>query len=342
MNSTFESIATAPSTTYGRHAEGGGRRNAMSPVGPGASATRIARSPEGAPPSDIETTDDVQRHRELLVIDGTNVCFWHGQAGEHRNTSQAGVSMRPLLVLLTQILEHGDDFYCIFDATTVHHIYRHGNRKEARMVDGFVRNFPRHFFVVTGGSTADSAIAHFADRHNCRIVTNDRRYGMRLGDQFPWLQSRSSPRLIRGNCQRQGLITLERLAYGFMEVPSVPTGELLDRLLADLAMSGKASSTPHAIVSTDRLEVPRMTMPQGGISPARLTPTPNRTPNGARPAAFAGQGIGLSTNVPHVIAPNDPAIGTKSIEKSRALRIPMPPRLATALAKCGWLSRLID
>ncbi len=202
------------------------------------------------------SADAAQPHGELLVIDGTNVCFWYGQAGDGRHTYHSRVSMRPLLVLLAEILDHGDDFYCIFDATTVRHICERGNRKEARIVDNLLRTFPRHFYRVTGNSSADGAIVHFADRHNCRIVTNDKHYGDRFGSQCPWLLRQDSPRLITGNYQRNGLMTLERLSYCFMEVPDTFTGDLLDRLVRLLSLTGRGSAHAATAVPVDIAPTP--------------------------------------------------------------------------------------
>ncbi len=62
---------------------------------------------------------------EIFVVDGSNVCFWYGQAFKNPLLDQPKGSVRPLLVLLSEIREHGDDFYCIFDASIMTNIYKY-------------------------------------------------------------------------------------------------------------------------------------------------------------------------------------------------------------------------
>lgn len=175
------------------------------------------------------TSKDEPKKPEVLVVDGTNVCFWWGHAFKNRNTGIEKMSVRPLLVLLCEIREHGDDFYCIFDASTTSRIRQNGNPKEAGIIDLLLRRYNRHFYRVTGSSQADPAILHYADKHNCRIITDDIYRDFRA--RIPWLKETHTERLIQGNFQRTGLMTIEKLPYGFMEVEwTTLTRELINRL----------------------------------------------------------------------------------------------------------------
>lgn len=171
---------------------------------------------------------------ELFVVDGTNVCYWWGHAFKHRDTGMDKISVRPLLVLLCEIREHGDDFYCIFDASITNLIKQHGQPKEAGLIGHFLRCYSRWFYRVTGSTQADSAILHYASKFNSRIITNDiyRDYH----DKIPWLNDKHTTHLIQGNFQRTGLMTVEKLSYGFMEVEwTALTRDLIQRIYNCLA-----------------------------------------------------------------------------------------------------------
>ena len=235
MNTTCSAIAVV-STVHARRASEPVATHKVLFAGHNSSVYSRKHGPLASSVDSADPTADIRAPSELLVVDGTNVCFWYGQAFKDRRTGADRVSIRLLLVLLAEIRAHGDDFYCIFDASTARHIAQRGKVEDARLIDELVRRYPRHFFRVTGDSSADAAIVHFANRQNYRIVTNDTRYGERFGGQCPWLRTPHSPRLIRGNYQRTGLMTLERLDYGFIEVSwETRTGEMLQRLSAELA-----------------------------------------------------------------------------------------------------------
>ena len=193
------------------------------------------RSPRRQPAGRSKPTPYAARSKapELFIVDGTNVCFWWGHAYKDPATGKDMISIRPLLVLLAEIREHGDDFFCIFDVSTSKHMYNHGKGDHARLIDELVRRYGRWFYRVTGSTSADSAILHHADKFNRRIISNDiyRDYV----SVFPWLSVEHTPRLIQGNFTRAGLMTVDKLPYGFMEVSrEVKTGVLLRRLVSTL------------------------------------------------------------------------------------------------------------
>ena len=165
--------------------------------------------------------------KEIFVIDGTNVCFWWSQA--YNGNGHRKVSVRPLLVLLSEIIEHGDDFYCIFDASIIGHFHKHRKYGEADIIELLIYRDPKHFFRVTGLSFADSAILHNAEIFNRRIITNDKYEDYQ--DRISWLNERHAERLIQGNYQPSGILTIEKLSYGFMRVDqNIKTRDLFQRL----------------------------------------------------------------------------------------------------------------
>lgn len=146
---------------------------------------------------------------ELFVVDGSNVCHWH----KHYETGRSISSVRPLLLLLCVIREHGDDFYCVFDHTITHRL---GSPKEPSLIAWLLENYPKHFTITAIDSRADPVILHYANKNGSRIITNDRYRD--YFEQFAWLTERYTPRLIQGNYHQSGLLTLEKLSYGYMEL----------------------------------------------------------------------------------------------------------------------------
>ena len=137
------------------------------------------------------------------VIDGMNVCWWSTQP------NLKAPSVLPLLTVLVALLENGDDFYCVFDASITHAL---GVAGAAASIENLLQNYPSKFYRVTGATRADSAILHDADHHNRRIITNDIYRDFR--DKYQWLADKYTERLVQGNLQPSGLMTLEKLPYG--------------------------------------------------------------------------------------------------------------------------------
>ena len=139
---------------------------------------------------------------KTYVIDGSNVCWW----GSH----QKNASISPLLTILIALLEHGDDFYCVFDASIIYNM----NEKKAD-IDGINRMIEHpsgRFFRVTGSTDADSVILADADHHNRSIITNDIYRDCQR--KYLWLADKYTDRLIQCNLQPSGLMTIEKLSYG--------------------------------------------------------------------------------------------------------------------------------
>ncbi len=148
--------------------------------------------------------------KETFVIDGNNVCWWYSQAYPNE------LSALPLFFLLVELLAHGDDFYCVFDASICHLLADNGQKEHAAAVELCINKHPKRFFRVTASTRADGVILHDADHHNRRIVTNDtyRDYS----DRYAWLQDKYTSRLIQGNFQQSGLLTLDKVPYGHFQV----------------------------------------------------------------------------------------------------------------------------
>jgi len=150
--------------------------------------------------------------KKTYAIDGNNVCWWYSQSHPRE------ISISPLLTILTALLVNNDDFYCVFDATICYTFENCGKGKEAQYIQSLITQDPRRFFRVTGATRADGVLLHYADHNNRCIITNDIFKDYR--DRYSWLEERFCPRLIQGNLQPNGLLTLERLAYGQLKILS--------------------------------------------------------------------------------------------------------------------------
>jgi hypothetical protein len=139
-------------------------------------------------------------------VDGTNVCWWYGQS--HRDET----SILPLLTVLLAILKNGDHFYCVFDASTPSVLGEQGKGHEADALKSLQAEYPSLFFQVTGSTRADGVLLHDADHYGRSIITNDKYRDYE--HKYEWLAERHTPRLIQGNLQPSGLMTIDKLAYG--------------------------------------------------------------------------------------------------------------------------------
>ena len=213
---------------------------------------------------------------ELFVIDGSNVCHWY----KHHDTGRTYSSVRPLLLLLCEIREHGDDFYCVFDHTIGRRL---ASPKEPGLVTWLLKNYPKHFTITAVDSRADPVILHYANKNNCRIITNDRY--KKYFKQFAWLTEKYTPRLVQGNYHQSGLLTLEKLSYGYMELNySAWTRDYVHRLEKCLAYNydwrtaqtvvGTGSTVePSAVVAKGAKEIAAVAAPTGKASHKALSKT---------------------------------------------------------------------
>ena len=149
---------------------------------------------------------------ETYVIDGSNVCWWYNQSHPKE------LSIQPLLSILVALLENGDNFYCVFDAPITHVLEEQGKKEESTIIEDLLEKNPKRFFRVTGSTRADGVILHDADHNQRHIITNDiyRDYQ----DKYLWLSDKYTPRLIQGNLQPSGLMTLDKLSYGQLQLTS--------------------------------------------------------------------------------------------------------------------------
>jgi hypothetical protein len=197
---------------------------------------------------------------EKFVIDGMNVCFWFKQNYDGLNRA----SVRPLLLLLCEIREHGDDFYCVFD-----HKFNNllKSEREIRLADWMVWNYPLWFYRTTIDTSADPVILHYADKHECRIISNDRYRN--YFNRFSWLSKHNTPRLIQGNYHPSGLLTIEKISYGYMELDYLKdTQTLVKRLIAcldhnyDWSSARKVENTAQAeIIENNKIGTIASTTP---------------------------------------------------------------------------------
>lgn len=166
---------------------------------------------------------------ETYVVDGMNVCWWYSQ------THPKEVSIQPLLTVLVTLLENGDDFYCVFDASISHTVGFNGKEADAAKIEQLLRQHPERFYRVTGSTRADGVILHDANHHDRKIITNDifRDYK----EKYPWLADKYTQRLIQGNIQPSGLMTLEKLPYGQLQLRT--DTELVLRRIHELLMIQK-------------------------------------------------------------------------------------------------------
>ena len=159
------------------------------------------------------------------VIDGNNVCGWSMQSNNNKVYSVA-----PLLAVMIAILENNDRFYCIFDASILHSLKDSGNIHEANYLNKLMSEFPAQFYTVTGSSRADGAIVHDANSHNRRIISNDLFKDYR--NRYSWLGDKFTERLIQGNLQPNGLLTIDKLTYGHINL--IDDFKLSSKKLLDL------------------------------------------------------------------------------------------------------------
>lgn len=182
-----------------------------------------------------------EKQSETLVVDGSNVCYWYGQVYKTQDSNDNKLSIRPLLVVLSEIKEHGDDFICIFDASICNSLRKFGNIKDANFIEYLLNNYRFNFHRVPTGFPADEVILNNANKQNRRIISVDN-YSQ-YSDKYEWLIKERPTRLIKGSFLYDGTLTLHNLSYGDMKVNDVPTRELIDRL--EKCLSKQTSLQPQ-------------------------------------------------------------------------------------------------
>ncbi|OOM81226.1 hypothetical protein [Clostridium sp. BL-8] len=147
---------------------------------------------------------------EIITIDGTNVCWWYSQV------TPKEMSIKPLLAVIEAILDNDDEFYCVFDASIYYDLKESSKSDEESILSDLITNFSDNFYIVTASSRADGVVLHDAEFHQRRIISNDiyRDYI----EKYSWLSDTHNSRLIQGNLQRSGLITIDKLTYGKLNI----------------------------------------------------------------------------------------------------------------------------
>ena len=115
--------------------------------------------------------------KPTVVVDGLNVIF--------SSYGRVGPSLLRLLGMLLELEKNGFDFKCYFDSSTYWVLFTKGHLVEAKFFNRLCRTFPSKFVVVPGGSKADDYLLEFANRYNCRVISNDRFRD--YFDKFSWL-----------------------------------------------------------------------------------------------------------------------------------------------------------
>ncbi len=138
---------------------------------------------------------DLPSDRELLLVDGLNVCYWAQGKGN--------ASLDVLLTLLLEITGHGFDFLCLCDANAFSLLKRFAKEGEDDIFGKLEEKVSR-IHVVTGGTRADDFLLQHADAEELRIITNDRYRNH--GKDYSWLEKDESERLIKGDAILRNLV----------------------------------------------------------------------------------------------------------------------------------------
>jgi CspA family cold shock protein len=187
--------------------------------------------------SNGKRSEDGSSGREVLLVDGSNVC-------RHWPASEREASLNVLLTLLLELVDRGFDFECIFDAN-IPHVLR--NRAESgaegacrRLLD----DLPGRMSRVPGGEEADDPILQKADERDLRVVTNDRFQEEEKREKYPWIDKRESERLIKGSVHGTDLQVCPLDL--FTEVRT-DTQRMADELLWTLREMDDDNSQSHSI-----------------------------------------------------------------------------------------------
>lgn len=176
--------------------------------------------------------DDEEPAREVLLVDGSNVCrSWATLNGDRT------ASLDVLLTLLVELVGQGFDFECIFDAT-IPHVLRKRARSGAEDAFRHLKNeLPSRISRVPGGTDADDLLLQKADRRGLRIVTNDRFRDKR--ETYPWVAKRESERLIKGcvNGSDLQVVSLDLFAEAGSD-----TQDMVDQLVRTVLQHNKDTS----------------------------------------------------------------------------------------------------
>ena len=143
----------------------------------------------------------LKNEEERFLIDGSNVCRSFLPTGR-------SASINVLLSLLSEIINGGNIFFCIFDAN-MRYVLRnnHEERKAEEVYVSLLKNYSKFFNEVPGGTRADSFILQISNRTGERIITNDtfKKDSSNISKKYPWITS-NTKRLIKGKVMDNHII----------------------------------------------------------------------------------------------------------------------------------------
>jgi len=140
--------------------------------------------------------------KQRYVIDGSNVCYWANASKDKK------MSISPLLTIAIALMENGDDFICIFDATILHALRENAPAEHSIQTQRLIRNFSDFFCIVPGGARADATILDLANSKNASVISND--FYRDYRHQYSWISSQHSDRLIQGVVAPMDRMVLEK------------------------------------------------------------------------------------------------------------------------------------
>lgn len=115
------------------------------------------------------------------LIDGTNICRSYDSETQKQKKARLDI----LLVLLINLLQKGNSFFCYFDASFRHIEGIKNNKDYDKLL-----SHTSFFKEVTGGIEADEFILQDADRKQLPIISNDRY--KKFESRYPWLLDRKT------------------------------------------------------------------------------------------------------------------------------------------------------
>jgi predicted RNA-binding protein with RPS1 domain/cold shock CspA family protein len=192
-------------------------------------------------------SEEDRSDRDVLLVDGSNVCRSWATPGRDRRAS-----LNVLLTLLLALAEDGYDFECIFDAN-IPHVLRDQAESGAEVTcSRLARKLPDRMSRATGGIDADDLLLQKADRRDLRIVTNDR-FREKRGTH-PWIAKRESERLIKGNVSGTDLQVVSLDLFAEVRADAHGTANELVQALKRTSAAGRSATEDRGLRSTGKLK----------------------------------------------------------------------------------------
>jgi predicted RNA-binding protein with RPS1 domain/cold shock CspA family protein len=193
------------------------------------------RAVQGAQHRNGQHPENGRPEREVLLVDGSNVCRSWATPSRAQEAS-----LNVLLTLLLALVEQGYDFECIFDAS-IPHVLQSRAESEAEATRRHLANeLPDRMSRVPGGTDADGPILQKADERDLRVVTNDRFREKR--ETYPWIERRESERLIKGGVHGTDL---QVVSLGLFTEVRTDTRRVADQLVEAVEQNGGDALQDH-------------------------------------------------------------------------------------------------